>query len=32
MLGIVLLGAIGYLLDVSLVKAQRRIVHWAGRG
>jgi len=32
MLGIVLLGAIGYLLDVALVKAQRRIVHWTGRG
>jgi taurine transport system permease protein len=32
MLGIVLLGVIGYLLDVALVKAQRRIVHWTGRG
>jgi taurine transport system permease protein len=32
MLGIVLLGGIGYLLDVALVQAQRRIVHWAGRG
>lgn len=31
MLGIVLLGGIGYLLDVALVKAQRRIVHWTGR-
>jgi taurine transport system permease protein len=32
MLGIVLLGSIGYLLDVVLVKAQKRIVHWTGRG
>jgi taurine transport system permease protein len=31
MLGIVLLGGIGYFLDVALVKAQRRMVHWAGR-
>jgi taurine transport system permease protein len=32
MLGIVLLGGIGYLLDVALVVAQKRMVHWAGRG
>jgi taurine transport system permease protein len=32
MLGIVLLGTIGYFLDVALVKAQRRIVHWSGHG
>jgi taurine transport system permease protein len=32
MLGIVFLGAIGYFLDVALVKAQRRIVHWTGQG
>lgn len=32
MLGIVLLGVIGYFLDVALVKAQRRIVHWSGHG
>lgn len=30
MLGIVLLGGIGYFLDVALVKAQRKIVHWTG--
>jgi len=32
MLGIVLLGVIGYFLDLALVQAQRRIVHWSGRG
>lgn len=32
MLGIVLLGGIGYLLDVALVMTQRRTVHWAGKG
>lgn len=32
MLGIVLLGGIGYLLDVALVQAQKRTVHWAGKG
>jgi taurine transport system permease protein len=31
MLGIVLLGSIGYLLDVSLLLLQRRVVPWAGR-
>lgn len=32
LLGILLLGGVGYLLDLALVTAQRRIVHWAGRG
>ena len=31
MLGIVLLGGIGYLLDLALVQLQRRTVHWTGR-
>lgn len=32
MLGILLLGGLGYLLDLLLVTAQRRVVHWSGRG
>ncbi len=31
MLGIVVLGITGYLLDLSLVAAQRRWVHWMGK-
>lgn len=31
MLGILLLGGLGYLLDVLLVLAQRRVVHWSGK-
>jgi taurine transport system permease protein len=31
-LGILLLGGLGYLIDLLLVLAQRRIVHWSGRG
>lgn len=32
MLGILLLGGLGYLLDLSLVTSQRAIVHWGGKG
>lgn len=32
MLGILILGATGYLLDLALVAAQRRFVHWMGKG
>ncbi|HYG44468.1 MAG TPA: ABC transporter permease subunit [Bordetella sp.] len=32
LLGILLLGGVGYLLDLGLVTAQRKMVHWAGRG
>jgi taurine transport system permease protein len=31
MLGILLLGGLGYLLDLLLVLAQRRMVHWSGK-
>lgn len=31
MLGILLLGGVGYLIDLALVTAQRMTVHWAGQ-
>lgn len=31
MLGILLLGGLGYLIDLSLVRVQRMTVHWAGQ-
>lgn len=31
MLGIILLGVTGYLIDVSLVAAQRLTIHWMGK-
>jgi taurine transport system permease protein len=31
MLGIILLGGIGYLLDVALQVLQRQVVPWTGR-
>jgi taurine transport system permease protein len=31
MLGIVLLGGTGYLFDLALVLAQRKMVPWAGK-
>ncbi|QRF61039.1 ABC transporter permease subunit [Variovorax paradoxus] len=32
LLGILLLGGVGYLLDLALVTAQRMSVHWSGKG
>ena len=32
MLGILLLGTIGYLLDLAIVTTQRLTVHWMGKG
>lgn len=32
MLGILLLGTIGYLLDLALVTTQRLSIHWMGKG
>ena len=32
MLGILILGTTGYLLDLSIVAAQRFFVHWIGKG
>lgn len=32
MLGILILGVTGYLLDLALVAAQRRWIHWIGKG
>ena len=32
MLGILLLGTIGYLLDLALVTTQRLTIHWMGKG
>ncbi len=32
MLGILLLGTIGYLLDLALVKTQLLTIHWMGKG
>ena len=32
MLGILLLGTIGYLLDFALVTTQRLTIHWMGKG
>lgn len=31
MMGILILGITGYLLDLALVHAQRRWVHWMGK-
>jgi taurine transport system permease protein len=32
LLGILLLGTIGYLLDLAIVTTQRLTIHWMGKG